>query len=88
MRSIVYYALFYAAWILLHFGSSHFYAHYCTPLTIRGLFMSPFQAMTPQCVGARWMVNNGGNVIAIMWTSLGLCIASFITQPLRGVKKP
>ena len=83
MKPILYYAVFYVGWILLHFGSSHFYTTHCTPLTIKGLLMSPFQVMTPQCAASRWVVNNGGNVITLMWTSFGVYIASFIMKPFR-----
>ena len=83
MKPILYYALFYVAWILLHFGASHFYTSHCTPLTIHGLFMSPFQVMTPQCSGARWIVNNGGNVIAVMWMTFGAHVVTFVMKPIR-----
>lgn len=83
MKAVLYYALFYFAWILLHFGASHFYTLHCTPLTIKGLFLSPFQVMTPQCVASRWVVNNGGNVITLMWTFLGVYLAAFFMKPFR-----
>jgi hypothetical protein len=86
MNAGCHYLLFCMAWVGLHFAASHFYTYHCTPLTIHGLFLSPFQAMTPQCVGCRWVLNNGGNVIAGMWMSLGLHLATIMMRPFQGVK--
>jgi hypothetical protein len=83
MKLIMYYALFYSSWIMLHFAASHFYTTHCTPLTIQGLFLSPFQVMTPQCTGARWIVNNGGNNINFMWMTLGTYLAALLIRPFR-----
>ena len=81
MQPMMYYAFFYVGWIVLHFAASHFYTYHCTPLTVHGLLMSPFQVMSPQCVGSRWIVNNGGDVMTVMWMTMGTHIAFRIAKP-------
>ena len=61
----------YILWIVLHYMAAHLYANYCTPLTIVGFMISPFNAPSPHCQACRWLIYNGGNTISAMWILFG-----------------
>ena len=64
----------YLLWIMLHYISPHLYVHFCVPLNMRGLLMSPFIAPSPHCQALRWTIYNGGNTIITMWIFIGTLV--------------
>ena len=61
----------YGGWIVVHYASAHLYTAYCTPLTVYGFIMSPFNATLPYCHALRWLNYNSGNNIINMWIIIG-----------------
>jgi hypothetical protein len=61
----------YCVWILLHFGATHLYPRVCAPMTVAGLFMSPFMTAAPHCVAMRWAMLQGATSINCMWMMMG-----------------
>ena len=74
----------YIAWILLHHLAANLYALYCTPMTLFGIFASPFIIASPHCVGLRWCINRGADTIVAMWVILGSWAATSLTRPTCG----
>jgi len=66
--------MIYGGWILAHYAASNLYSQLCTPNTFLGFIASPFMVNTPQCVGLRWIVDQGSSTISSMWTMLGVWI--------------
>jgi hypothetical protein len=48
-------------------------------MTIIGFFAAPFIIASPQCVGLRWCINRGADVIITMWIVFGTWIAGHLT---------
>jgi hypothetical protein len=72
--------LFYIFWITCHYFSTHMYATYCTPWTIRDFLLSPFYIASPQCRALEWAVHNGSNIINMMWFPLGSWLIKLIKK--------
>jgi len=68
----------YILWIILHYVSANLYPYFCAELGIWGFIQSIFVAESPHCIAMRWMIYNGGNVIHVMWISLGVWIVGKI----------
>jgi hypothetical protein len=69
----------YLIWICLHYFASHLYVRLCVPTNFYGFLLSPFLIATPYCVGLRWLIYTGANVINNMWVLLGTWICSNIS---------
>jgi len=61
----------YIFWIGMHFICSHLYARYCAGNTWYMILLSPFVVPTPYCVGMRWVISKGAQVIDFMWIVIG-----------------
>ena len=61
----------YIFWIALHYLSVHLYSYFCTPLSFIGFLSSPFLVTLPQCKILRWVIEEGGKMIEVMWIILG-----------------
>jgi hypothetical protein len=70
----------YVFWIILHNIAANLYPVYCANLSFMGLVISVFQTPTPQCVGLRWVITNGSNMINQMWSVLGTWLLAKIIQ--------
>ena len=68
----------YFVWTMLHFFASHLYIKLCVPLSFIGLVISPFMTATPHCVGLRWLIINGANMINNMWLIIGSWVCSVL----------
>lgn len=62
---------FYFLWVTIHYGASHLYTYWCTPLTWIGFIRSPLLVTTPQCTALRWAIYHGSDSIHGMWIVLG-----------------
>jgi hypothetical protein len=69
----------YLIWIFLHYFASHLYVRLCVPKNVYGFLLSPFLIATPYCVGLRWLIYTGANVINNMWVLFGTWICSNIS---------
>lgn len=72
MNRLQFVTLVYISWIVAHYVASHMYVKLCTPATLAGFLMSPFNASSPQCIAIRWVICKGGNNIGMMWLLLGM----------------
>ena len=61
----------YVFWISLHWLSSELYMRHCVGRTLYEVLISPFVAPLPHCVAMRWIINNGGRKMEMMWIVLG-----------------
>jgi hypothetical protein len=61
----------YGGWVFIHYISGHLYTIYCTPLSVYGFIMSPFNATLPYCKALRWLNYNSGDNISNMWILIG-----------------
>jgi hypothetical protein len=60
----------YLFWILIHYISSNLYSHFCTHLSLVGLFLSPIMAISPQCKALHWLTVNSIVNINNMWVAI------------------
>ena len=67
-------------WSTVHYISAHAYVHFCVPLSLSGLTLSPLIATTPHCVALRWCIQNGVSMIDRMWLSLGTWLTGKLVQ--------
>ena len=70
----------YLFWIGMHFACSHLYARYCAGNTWYMILISPFVVPTPYCVGLRWVISKGAQVIDFMWIVIGKWIFDCIVS--------
>ena len=63
---------------LLHFACANLYPYLCTPVTLIGLFMTPFMVVTPHCLAIRWVIDWTGNQICNAWIWLGGYLVYYI----------
>ena len=47
------------------------YSEYCVGSGILSIIVSPLRMSLPYCVGMRWIIMKGGEVVDIMWIILG-----------------
>jgi hypothetical protein len=73
----------YIAWIIIHYGASHFYIYFCVPASILGFLASPFIATSQHCQALRWVIHQGGNSINAMWLIFGTWIAKYLVPISR-----
>jgi hypothetical protein len=69
----------YLFWISIHFIAGNFYSIYCVDFSVYGFLTSPFTAITPHCIAARWIITNGGKFIENMWIYIGTYLSVKIT---------
>jgi hypothetical protein len=72
--------LIYAAWITIHYTSSHLYSTYCTNLSLWGFITSPIIVTTPVCRGLSWIIYTGSEKIFNMWNVGGTFILNYISS--------
>ena len=70
----------YVFWIIIHNIAANLYPIYCANFSFMGMLLSVFQTPTPQCVGLRWVITNGSNMINQMWSVLGTWLLAKIIQ--------
>lgn len=63
--------------VIVHFISPHLYVHFCTPASWKGLFMSQFMVISPQCQLIRWAFSFSGFVLDNIWIFI---ITNFIRK--------
>jgi hypothetical protein len=68
--------LFYLGWIIIHYIASHLYCYICTPYSLYGFLISPFQSSSPLCIGLRWIINEAGTIISKMWYIFGAWLSA------------
>jgi len=73
----------YIAWIIIHYGASHFYIYFCVPASILGFLASPFIATSQHCQALRWVIHQGGNSINAMWLIFGTWIVKYLVPISR-----
>lgn len=81
MHTLLKVALFYFAWITLHYAASHLYTNFCVPWTLRGFLLAPLVAPGPHCVALRWAIQTGGETINLMWVVIASAVLSMIKTP-------
>ena len=64
----------YVLWIVLHTIAANLYPVFCANMSFVGMIMSIFQAPSYQCIGLRWIINNGSCTITQMWSVFGTWI--------------
>ena len=78
----------YVFWITLHAISVKLYSQYCVGTNIISILLSPLAVPLPYCVGMRWIIVKGAQVIDIMWIILGKwLIEKIIEYNLYNVKE-
>jgi hypothetical protein len=77
----------FALWIVIHYAAANLYPRFCAETSVFGFIKSIFVAQAPHCVGMRWLIYNGGNVINSMWVSVALWFSTKIFNNLLAVKK-
>jgi hypothetical protein len=70
----------YVFWITLHAISVKLYSHYCVGNSIIAILLSPVTVPLPHCVGMRWIIVKGAQVIDVMWIILGKWIIEKIIE--------
>jgi len=71
--------------IVLHFGSNHMYTYICSPLSVKGLLLTPFKTQSPECKMIRWIQNvttTNLNCFATMIIQFGYDFATNISKHL------
>lgn len=61
----------YIVWIFIYYISVNSYSYFCAPTTLWGFLIAPFLVPLPHCVGLRWCIQHGSDVITAMWVMLG-----------------
>lgn len=70
--------LIYIGVSVLHFASANLYPYFCTPITVIGIFMTPFMIVTPHCLALRWVLDWSGNQVCNAWIWLGGYLVYYI----------
>ncbi len=69
--------------IVLQFASNHLYTYTCTPLSVKGLLLTPFKTQSPECKIIRWIQNvttTNLNCVATMIVQFGLDLVGNISK--------
>ena len=61
----------YIIWMFIYYIAANSYSYFCTPFTFYGFIMTPFLVPLPHCVGLRWCIQHGSEVITAMWVLIG-----------------
>jgi hypothetical protein len=61
----------YIFWITLHAISVKLYSQYCVGTNLLSILLSPLAVQLPYCIGIRWIIVKGAQVIDLMWIILG-----------------
>ena len=78
--------IIYIVYVFIHNISSNAYTYYCTPLTLRGLLLSPIIIISPHCKTILWVINHTSYNIEFMWILLGTFIIKKIISTFSIVK--
>ena len=70
----------YVFWVILHNVAANLYPTYCANFSFMGMLMSVIQTPTPQCIGLRWVITNGSNMINQMWSVFGTWLLAKLIQ--------
>ena len=70
----------YIIWMFIYYIAANLYSYFCAPITIWGFIAAPFMVPLPHCIGLRWCIQHGSEVITAMWVMLG----SWIIAGLAG----
>jgi hypothetical protein len=63
--------IIYGGWVIIHYGATHIYSHYCTNWSILGFLTSPLIVSTPLCRGLEWVIHTGSDMMTNMWIIFG-----------------
>ncbi len=70
----------YIVWVLIYYFASNYYSYFCAPNTLLGIFAAPFLVPLPHCVGLRWCIQHGAEVITAMWVIFGSWLITQFTN--------
>jgi len=70
----------YIFWITLHAISVKLYSQYCVGTNIISMLLSPLAVQLPYCIGIRWIIVKGAQIIDVMWIILGKWLIEKIVE--------
>jgi len=72
----------YIIWIFIYYIAANSYSYFCAPITFWGFITAPFMIPLPHCIGLRWCIQYGSEVITAMWVVLGTWIIAGLVRRL------
>jgi len=72
--------------IILHFVSNHLYIYACSPLSVKGLILTPFKTQSPECKIIRWIQDitiTNINCVVAMIVQFSLDLVQNITRKIN-----
>ncbi len=67
----------------VHYISSNLYAHFCTPLSLWGLFQSLVLTASPVCVALLTVMNNSNSSYALLVTGIVTGLLAKLALPTQ-----